>query len=178
MELGPGDVFLQYTDGVTEAMNASSEEFGVGRLADIVGRTAGQEAEIVVGEITTAVEHFMGARASQDAITLLLPLYLEYLGIIELRTLSPLDSETIAESVQKTGRVVVAEEGSLTGGIGAEIVARIVDTCFDYLQTPPQRVAAADTPVPASRVLEEAVIPSAYDIARACTGLIKRYGPE
>ncbi len=97
--------------------------------------------------------------------------------VIDLRTLSPLDTETVAQSVQKTGRVVVAEEGPLTGGIGAEIVARIVDSSFDYLQAPPQRVAAADTPVPASRVLEEAVVPSAYDIAHACLKLRKQYGP-
>ncbi len=97
--------------------------------------------------------------------------------VIDLRTLSPLDTETVAQSVQKTGRVVVAEEGPLTGGIGAEIVARIVDSTFDYLQAPPQRVAAADVPIPASRVLEEAVVPSAYDIAHACLKLHKQYGP-
>ncbi len=98
--------------------------------------------------------------------------------VIDLRTLSPMDTETVAQSVQKTGRVVVAEEGSLTGGIGAEVVAGIMDKCFDYLHTPPQRVAAADVPVPASQVLEQAVIPSASDIVRACTDLIERYGPS
>ncbi len=87
--------------------------------------------------------------------------------VIDLRTLAPMDTETVAESVRKTGRVVVAEEGPLTGGIGAEVVARVVESCFDYLQAPPQRVAAADVPVPASRVLEEAAIPSARQIVEA-----------
>ena len=87
--------------------------------------------------------------------------------VVDLRTLAPLDVETIAESVVKTGRVVVCEEGPRTGGIGAEIVAQVVDCCFESLHAPPQRMAAADVPVPASRVLEDAVIPSARDIARA-----------
>jgi len=93
--------------------------------------------------------------------------------VIDLRTLAPMDTETVAESVRKTGRVVVTEEGPLTGGIGAEVVARVVESCFDYLQAPPQRVAASDTPVPASRVLEEAAIPSARQIAEAVVRSIR-----
>lgn len=87
--------------------------------------------------------------------------------VIDLRTLAPLDVDTVAASVERTGRLVVVEEGWLTGGVGAEIVARLVERCFDYLQAPPRRVAAADVPVPASRVLEQAVIPDYRSIARA-----------
>lgn len=93
--------------------------------------------------------------------------------VIDLRTLAPLDIETVAASVRKTGRVVVCEEGTLTGGVGAEVVAQIVEHCFDYLQAPPQREAAADTPVPASRVLEDAAIPSAQDIAAAVVNVLQ-----
>lgn len=70
VRLEPGDVFLQYTDGVTEAMNPSDEEFGLGRLADVVVRSAGHTAENVTREIVSALEHFMGPRAREDDITL------------------------------------------------------------------------------------------------------------
>ncbi|MCX7599288.1 MAG: alpha-ketoacid dehydrogenase subunit beta, partial [Armatimonadetes bacterium] len=87
--------------------------------------------------------------------------------VIDLRTLAPLDMAAIAASVQKTGRVVVAEEGPLTGGVGAEIVSRIVAECFYDLDAPPRRVAAADVPVPASPALEDAVTPDARRIVEA-----------
>jgi len=80
--------------------------------------------------------------------------------VIDLRTLKPLDNETIFSSVCKTGRCVIIEEGVLTGGIGAEISARIMENCFEALHAPVQRVAAADVPVPSAITLEQAVIPS------------------
>jgi pyruvate dehydrogenase E1 component beta subunit len=92
--------------------------------------------------------------------------------VVDLRTIAPLDVELISESVEKTGRVVVVEEGTLTGGIGAEIVARLTETCFDYLQAPPKRVAAADCPVPSSRLLEQAVIPDFRGIAQAVAEVV------
>ncbi len=93
--------------------------------------------------------------------------------VVDLRSLAPLDTATIAASVTKTQRVVVVEEGSLTGGIGAEVVARIVERCFDYLDAPPVRVAAADTPIPASPALERAATPSAQQIAEAVRSLVR-----
>ena len=93
--------------------------------------------------------------------------------VIDLRTLAPLDMDTVAASVEKTGRVVVAEEGWLTGGIGAEIVARIVEGCFDCLQAPPKRVAAMDIPVPAARILEDAATPDFRKIAQAAAEVVK-----
>jgi len=87
--------------------------------------------------------------------------------VIDLRTLAPLDMATVAGSVEKTGRVVVIEEGHLTGGVAAEVTARITEECFDGLRAAPRRVAALDVPVPASRVLEQAATPDWQDIARA-----------
>ena len=95
--------------------------------------------------------------------------------VIDLRTIAPLDAATITESVNKTGRVVVAEEGWLTGGIGAELVAQIAENCFDYLSAPPRRVAAADVPVPASRTLEAAATPDATSIATAAAQLVAEH---
>ncbi len=93
--------------------------------------------------------------------------------VVDLRCLAPLDMDTVAASVEKTGRVVAIEEGNLTGGVAAEIVARIVDECFDYLDAAPRRVAALDVPVPASGALEQAATPDWQDIARAAAEVLR-----
>jgi 2-oxoisovalerate dehydrogenase E1 component len=74
--------------------------------------------------------------------------------LIDLRTLSPLDYDTIFESVQKTGRALIVHEDNQTGGIGGEISARITEQCFQYLDAPVMRCASMDTPIPFSAVLE------------------------
>ncbi|MEN9333115.1 MAG: hypothetical protein RLY35_295 [Bacteroidota bacterium] len=74
--------------------------------------------------------------------------------LIDLRTLSPLDYDTIFESVQKTGRALIVHEDNQTGGIGGEISARITEECFQYLDAPVMRCASMDTPIPFSAVLE------------------------
>jgi len=88
-------------------------------------------------------------------------------AVIDLRTISPYDWETIAAYTQRTSRVVVAHEDQLTAGFGAEIAARIADELFDYLDAPVKRVAAADCPVAYSPVLEEAILPGAADVLAA-----------
>ncbi len=87
--------------------------------------------------------------------------------VVDLRSLSPLDMATIAASVRKTGRVIIVEEGYKTGGVGAEIAARIQEECFDYLDAPIQRIAAQDVPIPCSPPLEKAALPARGDIVRA-----------
>lgn len=87
--------------------------------------------------------------------------------VVDLRTLKPLDLDTIIGSVKKTGRAVVVYEGYKTGGYGAEIVTLINEQAFDYLDAPVVRLAAADVPVPASPVLETAAIPQTRDIEQA-----------
>ncbi len=93
--------------------------------------------------------------------------------VVDLRCLAPLDMDTVAASVEKTGRLVAIEEGNLTGGVAAEIVARVVDECFDYLDAAPRRVAALDVPIPSSRVLEQAATPDWQDIARAAADVLR-----
>jgi len=85
--------------------------------------------------------------------------------IIDLRTLVPLDEQTILESVRKTSKVIVLHEATLTGGFGGEITARISERAFEHLDGPVLRIAAPDTPVPFSPPLEEAFLPSAAGIA-------------
>ncbi len=87
--------------------------------------------------------------------------------LIDLRTLNPFDWETIAASVKKTNRVLVAYEDSLSWGYGAEIAARIADELFDSLDAPVRRVAAKDTFVAYQPLLEDAILPQAADLYRA-----------
>ena len=88
--------------------------------------------------------------------------------VVDLRTLSPLDRETILASVQKTGKLLVAHEDNVTGGIGAEIAALAADAAFEYLDGPVLRVCGPDVPtMPFAQTLEDAYIPDAGKIAAA-----------
>jgi 2-oxoisovalerate dehydrogenase E1 component len=87
--------------------------------------------------------------------------------VIDLRSLNPLDMETIAESVRKTNKVVVAHEDSLSWGIGSEIVARIADELFEYLDGPVRRVASLDTWVAYAPQLEDVILPQTETVLKA-----------
>ncbi|NUM63035.1 MAG: tungsten formylmethanofuran dehydrogenase, partial [Ignavibacteriaceae bacterium] len=84
--------------------------------------------------------------------------------VIDIRTIIPLDEETIFRSVKKTNKVIVIHEDTLTAGFGAEIAARISDNCFQYLDGPVKRIAAKDTHIPYAPVLENVVLPSRTQI--------------
>ena len=94
--------------------------------------------------------------------------------VLDMRTLSPLDREAILEAALRTGRVIVVEEGCLTGGVGGEISAIIHENAFDSLKAPVRRVAGKDTPIPCTPVLERASIPCADDIVAAAEDLLGR----
>ncbi|OGL61874.1 MAG: hypothetical protein A3J27_08355 [Candidatus Tectomicrobia bacterium RIFCSPLOWO2_12_FULL_69_37] len=87
--------------------------------------------------------------------------------VVDPRTLAPLDTATIAESVRRTGRCVVVEEGHLRSGAGSEIAAAIQQEAFDYLDAPIGRVAALDAPIPFEPRLEAFVLPNPDKIAKA-----------
>ena len=93
--------------------------------------------------------------------------------VIDLRTLNPLDTETVFTSVRKTGKVLIAHEDTLTGGFGGEIAALIASACFESLDAPVKRVAAKDTPVPYGPVLENAMLPQETDIVSRLEELIR-----
>jgi pyruvate/2-oxoglutarate/acetoin dehydrogenase E1 component len=86
--------------------------------------------------------------------------------VIDLRCTVPLDLEAVLASVRKTGRLVVAHEAHRRLGIGAEIAALVQEHAFDYLDAPIVRVAALDVPIPASKPLEEAVLPGPSQILK------------
>jgi len=87
--------------------------------------------------------------------------------VVDLRWLSPLDFNTVAESLSRTGRLVVAHEANLTGGFGAEIAARAAAECWDRLRAPVARVGLPDLPMPAAPALQETVVPGSDDVAEA-----------
>ncbi|MBT9259287.1 MAG: alpha-ketoacid dehydrogenase subunit beta [Clostridiales bacterium] len=93
-------------------------------------------------------------------------------AVVDLRTLSPLDRETIGRFARETGRVLVVHEAPLTAGLGAEIVAIVQEEAFWHLEAPPQRVAVPDTPYPAF-ALEEDYLPQAATIYRALEKTLK-----
>jgi len=93
--------------------------------------------------------------------------------VIDLRTLRPLDVDTVVESVKKTGRAVVVEEAWRTGGFAGEIASTIQEEAFDYLDGPVIRVGGVDVPTPYARQLEEAAIP---DAARVIAAVEKNFG--
>jgi pyruvate/2-oxoglutarate/acetoin dehydrogenase E1 component len=92
--------------------------------------------------------------------------------IIDPRTLTPLDTETICGSVKKTGRIVVVSEDCKTAGVSAEIAAIVAERAIDYLDAPVKRVTAHDSPIPFSPPLEQFIIPTEQSIIRAVKEVI------
>jgi pyruvate dehydrogenase E1 component beta subunit len=86
--------------------------------------------------------------------------------VIDLRSLRPLDRETVYASVRKTSRAIIVEDNWLSYGTGAELAATIQEGTFDYLDAPVRRVAAAEVPLPYAKPLELAALPDAGAISR------------
>ena len=93
--------------------------------------------------------------------------------VVDLRTLNPLDTETILTSVRKTGKLLIAHEDTLTGGFGAEIAAIVAGEAFERLDAPVARVAAKDAPVPYGPGLESAMLPQVSDLVAALERLVR-----
>jgi len=94
--------------------------------------------------------------------------------VIDLRTLKPMDSATIIESVKKTGRLVTVEEGWKQSGVGAEIAARVMEEAFDYLDAPVARVCGKDVPMPYAANLEKLALPSVAEVVEAAKAVCYR----
>jgi pyruvate dehydrogenase E1 component beta subunit len=96
------------------------------------------------------------------------------LEVIDPRTLVPFDEQTIVDSVKKTGRLIVSHEAYTRSGYGAEIISRVVEAAFDYLDAPPLRVCARDVPVPYAAALESAALPQVEDLVVAARALVNK----
>jgi 2-oxoisovalerate dehydrogenase E1 component len=92
--------------------------------------------------------------------------------ILDLRSLSPWDFETVAESVRRTGRCLVVHEDHIAFGFGAEVAARVSDEVFPWLDAPVQRVAGMDTPVAYSPILENVILPQVENVLEAARRLV------
>jgi len=95
--------------------------------------------------------------------------------VIDVRTLVPFDWETVSESARRTRKVLIVEEDNLTGGWGAEVAARLGESCFGYLDAPIRRIAAPDTPVPFAPVMERFYVPSTQAVIQAAQALVSSY---
>src|SRR6185503_342405 len=114
----------------------------------------------------------MAVTAERAADTLAAPEDIEA-EVIDPRTLRPLDLDTILESVRKTNRCVVVEEGWPHGGVGANIAALVQEQAFDHLDAPIQRVTGADVPMPYSKALEQAAIPHEEHVVKAALATLE-----
>ncbi|MBR0797996.1 pyruvate dehydrogenase complex E1 component subunit beta [Bradyrhizobium jicamae] len=94
--------------------------------------------------------------------------------VIDLRTIRPMDTETIINSVKKTGRAVTVEEGWQQSGVGAEVAARIMEHAFDYLDAPVTRVSGKDVPMPYAHNLEKLALPSVAEVVAAAKAVSYR----
>lgn len=120
------------------------------------------------GRDLTLVTHLLGVQAALDAAEILAARGIDA-EVIDLLTLYPMDTDTILDSVSRTGNLVTLEEGTATGGIGAEVISRVCLSGFHLLKRPPLRLAAPECPVPYAKNLENALMPDPRDIAERLT---------
>ncbi len=125
------------------------------------------------GKDVTLVSFSMGMRYATQATEKLVAAGVD-VELIDLRTLRPLDSATVIESVKKTGRLVTVEEGWPQGGIGAELAARVIAEAFDYLDAPPTRVTGKDVPMPYAANLEKLALPNVDEVIAAVNAVTYR----
>lgn len=148
----------------------------------------GVEGDVPAGEYGVQIGKAKVRKAGSD-ITIVASSYMAHLAeqaakkileqgidaeVIDLRTIKPLDKQTILESVKKTGRLIVADGGWRSFGISAEVLAVACEKAFSSLKTPPVRICLPDCPAPSSRVLEEIYYPSINDLATKIVEMIQK----
>ena len=119
----------------------------------------GKARVVQEGEDISVITYGMGVHWAKQLAAELFPDNPNTVEILDLRTLLPWDKEAVEATVKKTGKVIVAHEDNITGGIGAEIAAWIAEHCFKYLDAPVMREGSLDTPVPFSSTLEQIYLP-------------------
>jgi pyruvate dehydrogenase E1 component beta subunit len=125
------------------------------------------------GKDATVVSFSMGMRYATQAVEKLVAAGVD-VELIDLRTLRPMDSASVVESVKKTGRLVTVEEGWPQGGIGAELASRVMMEAFDYLDAPVTRVTGKDVPMPYAANLEKLALPSVDEVVAAVNAVTYR----
>lgn len=147
--------------------NTSGEVPGGEQVAEIgkaaVAR-AGTDVTVIAYSRATTIALEVARQLEQEGISV---------EVVDLRSLRPLDRETVCASVRRTSRAVVLEDGWLSYGVGAEISATLMEGAFDYLDAPVRRVAAAEVPLPYAKPLERAALPDANDLTRVIRELLE-----
>jgi pyruvate dehydrogenase E1 component beta subunit len=133
----------------------------------------GQASIRRAGDDVTIVGILRMAHVAQQAAKTLANDHSVEAEVIDPRTLRPLDLDTILESVRKTNRLVIVEEGWPHGGVGANIAALVTEQAFDHLDAPVQRVTGADVPMPYSKRLEQSAIPHSEHVVSAALATTK-----
>ena len=146
--------------------------FPVPKLDDFV-LPIGKARVVREGQHVTLVSHSISIGLCIDAAEALAKEGIDA-EIVDLRTLRPLDSATVIESVKKTNRIVTVEQGWPICSIGSEIAAIVIDQAFDWLDAPPTRVAGKDVPMPYAARLEKLALPSVEDIVAAAKAVCYR----
>jgi pyruvate dehydrogenase E1 component beta subunit len=146
--------------------------FPVPKLDDFV-LPIGKARIVREGTHVTLVSHSISVGLIMDAAEALAKEGIEA-ELIDLRTLRPLDTATVIESVKKTNRIVTVEQGWPVCSIGAEISAVVVDEAFDYLDAPPMRIAGKDVPMPYAANLERLALPTVEDVIAAAKAVCYR----
>jgi 2-oxoisovalerate dehydrogenase E1 component beta subunit len=143
-------------------------EVGTGSLGELVplGRAAvrrpGTDLSIITYASTVRSALTVADRLGEEGVSA---------EVVDLRTLVPLDLDAVLESVRRTSKALVVHEDNLTGGFGAEVAALIAERAFEHLDAPVTRVAAIDTPIPFTPVLEQEYLPTEGDILTAAREL-------
>ncbi len=151
---------------------AYGRSFPVPKLDDFV-LPIGKARIIREGADVTLVAHSISVGMILEAAEMLASEGIDA-ELIDLRTLRPLDTATVIESVKKTNRIVCVEQGWPICSIGSEIAAQVVDQAFDYLDAPPARIAGADVPMPYAANLEKLALPTVEQIVEAAKAVCYR----
>jgi pyruvate dehydrogenase E1 component beta subunit len=148
------------------------QSFPVPKLDDYVV-PIGKAKVVRAGGDVTLVAWSMGMNYALKAAEMLANDGIEA-EVIDLRTLKPMDIETIIASVKKTGRLVTVEEGWRQSGVGAEIAALVMEQAFDWLDAPVMRVTGKDVPMPYAANLEKLALPSVAEVVEAAKSVCYR----
>ena len=124
----------------------------------------GKDITIVATQTMLALVHKAAAEMEKEGVSV---------EIIDPRTIFPYDKKTITESVAKTGRLIIAQEGPKVGGWAAEISAMINEEIFEYLKAPIKRVTSLDSPIAYAPILEDYVLPKAEHVVKACKEIME-----
>jgi pyruvate dehydrogenase E1 component beta subunit len=148
------------------------QSFPVPKLDDYVV-PIGKAKVVRPGGDVTLVAWSMGMNYALKAAELLAKDGIEA-EVIDLRTLKPMDIETIIASVKKTNRLVTVEEGWRQSGVGAEVAALVTEQAFDWLDAPVMRVTGKDVPMPYAANLEKLALPSVAEVVETCKSVCYR----